>query len=85
MVSTDLDATKALTWVSFLTFTLIGMLRKIAFRKDMAKYRLKRLRFILWSAVAFWVHHARRKFLNIAPPYLGEIRFKAILQRIAAY
>ena len=85
MVSGDFVVTKALTWVSFLTFTLIGMLRKIAFRKDMAKYRLKRLRFMLWGAVAFWVNHARRKFLNISPPYLGQARFRAILQRISAY
>ena len=85
MLSGDFAVTKALTWVSFLTFTLIGMLRKIAFRKEMAKYRLKRLRFMLWRAVAWWVNHARRKFLNIAPPYLGEVRFRAILQRIAAY
>jgi len=85
MLSGDFSVTKALTWVSFLTFTLIGMLRKIAFRKDMAKYRLKRLRFMLWKAIAFWVKHARRKFLNIAPPYLGEARFRAILQRIADY
>lgn len=85
MVSANFTVTKALTWVSFLTFTLIGMLRKIAFRKDMAKYRLKRLRFMLWNAVAFWVKHARRKFLNIAPPYLGEARLRAILQRISDY
>jgi hypothetical protein len=85
MVSGDFDVTKALAWVSFLTFTLIGMLRKIAFRKEMAKYRLKRLRFKLFNAVAFFVTHARRKVLQIAPPYLGTTRYRAILQRIYAY
>jgi hypothetical protein len=85
MFSGDWAVTKALVWLSFLTFTLIGILRKVAFRWEMAKYRLKRLRFMLFTNVSMFVNHARQKVLNIATPKIGELRFKFLLQRIWAY
>jgi len=85
MVSGDFIVTKALFWVSYLTFTLIGMLRKVAFRLEMAKYRLRRLRFILFINIACFVEHARTKTLNIVEPIIGAGRFKFLLQRIWAY
>ncbi len=85
MTSGNFTVTKALVWINFLTFTLIGMLRKVAFRWEMARYRLKRLRFVLFTAVAAFVKHARRKILNIATPIIGTTRLKFLLQRIWAY
>ena len=81
MVSGDYSVTKALVWVSFLTFTLMGMFRRVALRLEYARYRLRRLRFKLFSAVAYFVDHARRRTLNIAAPLMGSMRFKIILQR----
>jgi hypothetical protein len=85
MISGHFSVTKALVWLSCLTFTLIGMLRKVAFRWEMAKYRLKRLRWVLFTAVAAFVQHARQKVLNLAIPRLGATRLKFLLQRIWAY
>ena len=53
MISGNLDVTKALCWLGHLTFTLIGILRQIAFRRKMKKYRLRRLRFMLFSVSWF--------------------------------
>jgi hypothetical protein len=85
MFSGDWAVTKALVWLSFLTFTLIGILRKVAFRWEMARYRLKRLRFMLFSNVSMFVKHARQNVLNLSTPKIGELRFKFLLQRIWAY
>jgi hypothetical protein len=85
MVSGDFIVTKALFWISYLTFTLIGMLRKVAFRLEMAKYRLRRLRYILFINIACFVEHARTRTLNIVEPIIGAGRFKFLLQRIWAY
>ncbi|NQS97118.1 MAG: transposase [candidate division Zixibacteria bacterium] len=73
--------TKALIWVSFLAFTLMGMFRRVALRREFARYRLRRLRFKLFSAVAYFVDHARQRVLKIAEPLMGNMRFKYILQR----
>ncbi|MCP4569390.1 MAG: IS1380 family transposase [FCB group bacterium] len=81
MVSGDFSVTKALVWVSFLAFTLIGMFRKIALRREFAGYRLRRLRFKLFSAAAYFVDHARQRVLKIAEPLMGNMRFKIILER----
>ena len=81
MVSGDYSVTKALVWVSFLAFTLMGMFRRVALRREYARYRLRRLRFKLFSAAAYFVDHARRRTLNIAEPLMGSMRFKIILQR----
>lgn len=81
MVSGDYTVTKALLWVSFLTFTLMGIFRRVALRREYARYRLRRLRFKLFQAVAYFADHARRRTLNIAEPLMGSMRFKIILQR----
>jgi len=81
MVSGDFSVTKALVWVSFLTFTLIGMFRRIALRREFARYRLRRLRFKLFAAAAYFVDHARQRVLKIAEPLMGNMRFKIILER----
>jgi len=82
MVSGDFAVTKALFWVSYLAFTIIGIFRKIALRMEYAHYRLRRLRYLLFSAIAYFVNHARQRILNLACPKMGEGRFKFILQRI---
>ena len=85
MISGNFSVTKALIWVSYLSFTLLGMFRKVSLRKDLARYRLRRLRFILFSAAAYFVKHARQKTLNIALPQIGKMRFKFILQRACLF
>ena len=86
MVSSDFFVTKALCWVSFLSFTIMGMLRKVAFRLEMSRpIGLRRLRFILFTNMAVFVNHARKKVLKIAMSAIGAWRFKFILQRIWAY
>jgi len=81
MVSGDYSVTKALVWVSFLAFTIIGMFRRVALRLEYARYRLRRLRFKLFSAVAYFADHARQSTLKLAEPLMGSMRFKIILQR----
>ncbi len=81
MVSGDFSVTKALVWISFLAFTIIGMFRRVALRREYARYRLRRLRFKLFSTVAYFTDHARQRVLNIAEPLMGSMRFKTILQR----
>lgn len=85
MISRDFKITKTLCWLSYLTFTLIGMLRKIAFRREMIQYRLKRLRFLLFSNVATLSKHARVRILNISLHRIKPRRFKFIMDRIWAY
>jgi hypothetical protein len=85
MVSGDFAVTKALVWLSHLTFTIMGMLRAIAFRRQMAKYRLRRLRFILFSAIGYFTEHARKRKFNIALSRVGLVQFNMIMQRIWAF
>lgn len=85
MVSGNFAITKALIWISHLTFTIVGMLRKIAFRRQMAKYRLRRLRFILFSAIGYFTEHARRRKFNIALSRVGPMQFDMIMKRIWAF
>lgn len=85
MISRNFNVTKTLCWLSYLTFTLIGMLRKIAFKRDMARYRLRRLRFLLLTNVATLPKHARGRVLNISLHRLTPWRFKFIMDRIWAY
>lgn len=85
MVSRDFVVTKALIWISSLTFTLIGLLQKVAFHLEMAKYRLRRLRYLLFIHTAWFVDHARRRTLQIGEPIIGTRRFTFLLQRIWAY
>lgn len=85
MISGTFLVTKVLCWVSHLTFTIMGMLRQIAFRKDMKKYRLKRLRFILFVAEGYFVEHARKTIFYLGLARVGPIRFESIMQRIWAF
>jgi hypothetical protein len=85
MISGNFDVTKALCWLCHLTFTLIGMLRQIAFRRKMKKYRLRRLRFLLFSAIGWFVNHAKQKTFYLALPRNGPIPFDAMMQRIWAF
>jgi hypothetical protein len=85
LVSGCFAVTKALCWLSHLTFTIIGMLRHIAFRQKMKRYRLKRLRFILFSATGWFVEHARKRIYKIGITRIGQFRFEALMQRIWAW
>ena len=85
MVSRNFKITKTLCWLSYLTFTLIGMLRKIAFRREMIKYRLRRLRYLLFTNVATLPKHARKRCLNISLHRLTPWKFKFIMERLWAY
>lgn len=85
MISGNFNVTKTLCWLSHLTFTLIGMLRQIAFRKKMKKYRLRRLRFLVFSAIGWFVSHAKQKTFCLALPRSGPIPFEAMMQRIWAF
>ena len=85
MISGDFVVTKALCWLCHLTFTLIGMLRQIAFRKKMKRYRLRRLRFLLFCAIGWFVNHAKKKIFCLSLPRNGPIAFNAMMQRIWAF
>jgi len=85
MFSRNFSVTKALIWLSYLTFTIIGILRHVAFRRDMAKYRLRRLRYILFTSVATFPKHARNRVLNISLPRVTPWKFKFIMERVWAY
>jgi len=85
MISRNFKVTKTLCWLSYLTFTLLGMLRKIAFRREMIQYRLRRLRFLLFTNVATLPKHARRRTVNISLHRITPWRFKFIMERIWAY
>ncbi len=85
MVSKSFTISKALFWLSHLAFTLMGMLRQVAFRAKMKKYRLRRLRFILFSAIGWFVNHAKKRKFKLALPRNGPIPFDAIMQRIWAF
>lgn len=82
MVSHDFVVTKALYWVCYLSFTIISMLRYVAFRHQMAKYRLRRLRFILFTAIGYSVNHARQRLFKLALSHVGPWQFKFLMQRI---
>ena len=85
MVSKNFAVTKTLIWLSYLTFTMMGMLRNVAFRREMAKYRLRRLRYILITSIATFPKHARDRVLNISLPRITPWKFKFIMQRVWAY
>jgi hypothetical protein len=85
LVSGSFTVTKALCWLSHLTFTIIGMLRQIAFRRKTKRYRLKRLRFILFSASGWFVEHARKRIYKIGVTRIGSTQFDALMQRIWAW
>ena len=82
MVSGDFAVTKALFWVSFLAFTIMGIFRRVALRMEYAHYRLRRLRFKLFNNIAYFVDHARKRVLNLARPLMGANRFDTLLRRI---
>ncbi|MBD3342379.1 MAG: hypothetical protein GF353_24980, partial [Candidatus Lokiarchaeota archaeon] len=85
MVSQDFAVTKALFWISYLSFTIIGILRCVAFRRQMVKYRLRRLRFILFTAIGYYVVHARKKVYKLALTTISPRRFKFLMQRVWAF
>lgn len=85
MVSGKFIITKALAWISHLTFTLIGMVRTIAFRRQMARYRLRRLRFILFSAIGLFVEHSRKREFQIALSGVSPPQFNSIMNRIWSF
>ena len=85
LISGCFEVTKAFCWLSHLTFTLIGMLRHIAFRREMKRYRLKRLRFILFSAIGWFVEHARKRIFKIGVTRIGPYQFDALMQRTWAW
>jgi len=85
MISGSFQVTKALCWLSHLTFTIIGMIRQAAFRWELKKYRLKRLRFILFNAVGYFVEHARQTIYKFGLARIGPLRFESIMQRIWAF
>jgi len=82
MVVGNFIVTKALCWISHSPFTLIGMLRQVAFRKKMKRYRLRRFRFLLFSTIGWFVNHAKQIAFNLALSRIGPISFDAMMQRI---
>jgi hypothetical protein len=85
LVSGCFDVTKALCWMSHLTFTVIGMLRQIAFRRKMKRFRLKRLRFLLFTTIGWFVEHSRKRFFKIGMSRIGPFQFNSLMQRIWAW
>ncbi len=85
MVSGDFQVTKALFWVNHLTHTLIGMFRQVALRRELKRCRFRRLRFLLFTTVAYWTNHSRQRILNLCSPLIGGMRLKFVLQRVWAY
>ena len=85
MISGKFEITKALCWLSHLTFTIIGMLRQIAFRHKLKRYRLKRLRFILFNVIGYFVEHARETIYKLGISRIGPLRFDIIMHRIWAF
>lgn len=79
LVSRCFAVTKALCWLSHLAFAIIGMLRQVAFRRKLKRYRLKRLRFILFSASDWFVEHARKRIYKIGATRIGPYRFDALM------
>ena len=82
MISGNFDVTKAMCWLCHLAFTLIRMLRQIAFRKKMKRYRLRRLRFLLFSAIGWFVSYSKQKTFCLALPRSGPIPFNVMMHRI---
>ena len=85
LVSGCFAVTKALCWVSHLAFTLIGMLRQIAFRRNLKRYRLKRLRFLLFSAPGRFVEHAGKRVFKLGIARIGPQQFDALMRRVWAF
>jgi len=85
MLSGHFLLTQVFIWLSYLTFTILGMLRHTAFRQDMVRYRLRRLRYILFTAIAAFSTHARIRILNLSLPRVTPWKFKWIMQRVWAY
>jgi hypothetical protein len=85
MVSGSFIVTKALCWLSHLAFTLISMLRHIAFRREMKKYRLRRLRYLLFIRIGYFVKRSRKRYFKIDLGRIGPLRFHALMQRIWAF
>ena len=85
MISGKFEITKALCWLSHLTFTIISMLRHIAFRHELKRYRLKRLRFILFNVIGYFVEHARETIYKLGISRIGPLRFDVIMHRIWAF
>jgi len=85
MISGDFSVTKTLIWLSYLAFSIIGMLRQTAFRKEMAKYRMRRLRYILFTAMATFPKHAGERILNLSFSIITPWKFKFIMERVWAY
>jgi hypothetical protein len=85
MVSGSFAITRALAWVSHLAFTIMGMLRRVAFGRQIATYRLRRLRFLLFSAIGYFAEHAGDKKFKIALPRVRPAQFAAIMHRIWAF
>ena len=84
IVSGDFRVTVAGAWVSALCCTLIGLFKRIALRREYRHYRMKRLRYFLFSLVARFVSHAGVVVLKILSPPMGEWRYNQIIQRIHA-
>jgi hypothetical protein len=85
MFSGNFLLTQAFIWLSYLTFTILGMLRHVAFRHEMVRYRLRRLRYLLFTAVATFSTHARIRTLNLSFPRVTPWKFKWIMQRVWAF
>lgn len=81
LVSGDFRVMRALTWVSHLAYTLIGLFKRLVLRGEEARLGLRRLRYLLFANVAYLTHHSREWTLNLCEPRLGERRFRYYLHR----
>lgn len=84
IVSNDFRVTVAAAWVSAICCTLIGLFNRIALRREYRRYRMKRMRYFLFSLVARFARHAGVMVLKILSPPLGEWRYDQIIRRIHA-
>ncbi|MBN2542087.1 hypothetical protein JXI42_04410 [bacterium] len=84
IVSGDFRVTATAAWVSALCCTVMGLFRRIALKREYRHYRMKRLRYFLFSLVARFVKHAGVVVLKILSPPMGEWRYNKIIKRIHA-
>lgn len=81
MVSGDFQVTRALMWISHVTYTVMGLFKRLVLRGAEARHGLRRLRYRLFANVAYLTHHARQWVLNLCEPHLGWRRFRYYLRR----
>ena len=84
IVSGKFEITAASAWVSALSACVIAIFRNVALRRKHRQYRMKRLRFYFFNAVAVFIKRSRTRVLRIFSPPIGEWRYNQVIRRIHA-